>query len=114
MTTDAHDQGKESASTAKVFISYSRKNMAFADRLDTALKARSFETLIDRTDILAFVEWWTRVEVLIVRADTVVIVLSPDAVRPDTVALKEVAFAESLTKSFAPIVLQAVDNKLIP
>ena len=41
-------------SKAKVFISYSRKDIEFADRLDAALKARGFETLIDRTDILAF------------------------------------------------------------
>ena len=35
---------------AKIFISYSRKDMAFADRLETALKARGFEPLIDRTE----------------------------------------------------------------
>ena len=46
--TVALETGK---SKAKVFISYSRKDIAFADRLDTALKARGFETLIDRTDI---------------------------------------------------------------
>jgi hypothetical protein len=44
-------------SKAKVFISYSRKDMAFADQLDAALKARGFETLIDRTAIYAFEEW---------------------------------------------------------
>src|ERR1700738_949271 len=38
----------------KVFISYSRKDIAFADRLDAALWARGFEPLIDRTDIYAF------------------------------------------------------------
>ena len=32
-------------SEAKVFISYSRKDMPFADRLDAALKARGFEPL---------------------------------------------------------------------
>jgi hypothetical protein len=41
-------------------------------------------------------------------------VLSPDAVRPDTVALKEVAFAASLNKRLAPIVFRAVDNKSVP
>ena len=45
-------------SKAKVFTSYSRKDIAFADRLDAALKARGFEPLIDRTDIYAFEEWW--------------------------------------------------------
>jgi hypothetical protein len=33
----------ESAPKARIFISYSRKDMAFADRLEAALKARSFE-----------------------------------------------------------------------
>jgi hypothetical protein len=101
-------------SKTNVFISYSRKDMAFADRLDAALRARGFEPLIDRTDIYAFEEWWKRVEALIGRADTVVFVLSPDAVRPDSVARKEVAFAASLHKRFAPIVFRTVDDKSVP
>jgi tetratricopeptide (TPR) repeat protein len=100
-------------SKAKVFISYSRKDMAFTDRLEAALKARGFEPLIDRTDIYAFEEWWKRVEALITRADTVVFVLSPDAVASD-VALKEVAFAALLNKRFAPIVFRPVDDKAVP
>ena len=64
----------------RVFISYSRKDMAFAGRLEAALAARGFEPLIDRTEIYAFEEWWARIEALIVRADTVVFVLSPDSV----------------------------------
>ena len=70
-------------SRAKVFISYCRKDVTFADRLEAALKARGFEPLIDRTDIYAFEEWWERIEALIARADTVVFVLSPDAVAPN-------------------------------
>jgi hypothetical protein len=66
---------------ARVFISYSRKDMKFADRLEAALKARGFEPLIDRADIYAFEEWWTRIETLIRRADTMVFVLSPDSLR---------------------------------
>jgi hypothetical protein len=99
---------------AKVFISYSRKDMAFADQLDAALKARGFEPLIDRTDIYAFEEWWKRVEDLIERADTIVFVLSPDALKPGSVALKEVAFAASLNKRFAPIVFRQVEDKDVP
>ena len=114
MATNTRDQGKVSAPKAKVFISYSRKDMAFADRLDAALKARGFETLIDRTDIYAFEEWWKRVQALIGQADTIVFVLSPDAVRPETVALKEVAYAASLNKRFAPIVFRSVDDKSVP
>src|SRR5204863_3415919 len=98
---------------ARIFISYSRKDIAFADQLDAALKARGFEPLIDRSDIYAFEEWWKRIEALIARADTVVFVLSPDAVASD-VALKEVAHAASLNKRFAPIVYRHVDEKQVP
>jgi hypothetical protein len=79
-----------------------------------ALSVRGFEPLIDRTDIYAFEEWWKRVEALIARADTVVFVLSPDAVRPGTVALKEVDFAASLNKRFAPIVFRPLEDQPVP
>ena len=98
---------------AEIFISYSRKDMAFADRLETALKVRGFEPLIDRTEIYAFEDWWKRIEALIGRADTVVFVLSPDAVSSD-VALKEVAHAASINKRFAPIVCRRVDDGAVP
>jgi tetratricopeptide (TPR) repeat protein len=114
MVTDTGGQKLQSQSKAKVFISYSRKDMVFADRLDAALKARGFEPLIDRTDIYAFEEWWKRVEALIAQADTVVFVLSPDAVRPGTVALQEVAFAASLNKRFAPIVFRPPEDRSVP
>jgi len=113
MVSDAVEENGHESKT-KVFISYSRKDIAFADRLDAALRVRGFEPLIDRTDIYAFEEWWKRVEDLIVRADTIIFVLSPDAVKPATVALKEVAFAASLNKRFAPIVFRQVPDKDIP
>jgi WD40 repeat protein len=98
---------------ARVFISYSRKDMTFVDRLEVALKARNIEPLIDRTEIYAFEDWWKRIEALIVAADTIVFVLSPNAVASDICA-KEVTFAASLNKRFAPIVCEPVDDKAVP
>ena len=49
----------------------SRKDMAFSDKLEAALKARGFEPLIDRSEIYALEDWWKRIEALICRADTV-------------------------------------------
>jgi tetratricopeptide (TPR) repeat protein len=109
---DVRESGEESK--AKVFISYSRKDMAFADRLALALKTRGFEPFVDRRDIYAFEEWWGRIETLILRSDAVVFVLSPDAVRPDTAAMKEVALAASLNKRFAPVVFRPVEDKSVP
>jgi formylglycine-generating enzyme required for sulfatase activity len=98
---------------AKVFISYSRKDMTFADRLEAALKARGFEVLIDRQEIYAFEDWWKRIEALIGQSDTVVFALSPDAVKSE-VALREVAYAASLNKRFAPLVCRRVDDAAVP
>src|ERR1700729_2717732 len=107
------DEAPEAAPTARVFISYSRKDMAFADRLDAALKARGYEPLIDRTEIYAFEDWWKRIQALIGKADAVVFVLSPDAAASE-VALKEITHAASLNKRFAPIVCRRVDDGAVP
>jgi formylglycine-generating enzyme required for sulfatase activity len=109
-----HTVGVRNVETkTRVFISYSRKDMEFADKLEAALKARGFEVLIDREEIYAFEDWWKRIQALIGGADTVVFVLSPDAVKSD-VALKEVTHAASLNKRFAPIVCRRVDDAAVP
>src|SRR5438105_8386538 len=113
MTAETAAPGAAQPLKARVFISYSRKDIAFTDRLEAALKERGFEPLIDRSEIYAFEEWWMRIQALITRADTVVFVLSPDSIASD-VALKEVTFAASLNKRFAPIVCRQVDDKSIP
>lgn len=98
---------------AKIFISYSRRDLAFADRLDEALKARGFEPLIDRDEIYAFEDWWQRIQALITQADTIIFVLSPDAVASD-VCKREVQFAALLHKRFAPVVCKRVDDTAVP
>ena len=98
---------------AKIFVSYSRKDIAFADRLEAALKSRGFEPLIDRTEIYAFEDWWKRLQALIIRADTVVFVISPDAVGSYQ-ALREVEYAASLNKRFAPIVCRRAEESSTP
>jgi WD40 repeat protein len=112
MASEAVGEGREAPKT-KIFISYSRKDMAFADRLDAALKGRNFEPLIDRTEIYAFEDWWARIQALIAQADTVIFVLSPNSVGSD-VCEKEVAYASSLNKRFAPVVFRRVDDKSVP
>jgi hypothetical protein len=72
MAPDPAEQGPQSQAKAKIFISYSRKDIAFADRIEGALKARDFEPLIDRTEIYAFEDWWKRIEALVAQADTVI------------------------------------------
>jgi formylglycine-generating enzyme required for sulfatase activity len=112
-TVAAHGTETKTDTRTRVFISYSRKDMAFADKLESALKARGFNVLIDRQEIYAFEDWWKRIQSLIGQSDTVVFVLSPDSVKSD-VALKEVDHAASLNKRFAPIVCRRVDDAAVP
>ncbi len=103
----------DAESRTKIFISYSRKDTAFVGRVEEALKARNFHPLIDRSDIYIFEDWWQRIKSLIVQADTVVFVLSPDYVSSD-ICKKEIEFAASRNKRFAPIEYRPVDCKFIP
>ena len=98
---------------ARVFISYSRSDTTFVDRLAKALKDEGYEAWIDRGEIADLEDWWPRIETLITRADTVVFVLSPDAVSSEVV-LRELAFSARLNKRLAPIVCRRVDDRAVP
>ena len=98
---------------ARVYISYARADMAFADRLEAGLRFRGFEPLIDRAGIFAFEEWWKRIEALIASADAVVFVISPRAVA-SSVTLKELEFAERIGKRLLPVEFQRVQQSELP
>ncbi len=105
--------GQDAGPTAKIFISYSRNDITFVDRLEPALVARGFAVLIDRQQVHAFEDWWQRLQSLITQADTVVFALSPNSAASE-ICQREIAYASSLNKRFAPIVCRAVDPKQVP
>ena len=97
----------------KVFISYSRRDAEFVDRLQDALAARGITAHVDRQDIEKGEEWWARIQDLISGADTIVFVMSPDAVN-SPVCRQEVAYASEMNKRFVPIVVRDVDGLDVP
>jgi tetratricopeptide (TPR) repeat protein len=101
----------EQEAKTKVFVSYSRKDMVFVDRLAAGLEANAIALLIDRTEIYAFEDWWKRIENLVNEADTIIFVLSPEAIGSD-VCKKEVDYALSLHKRFAPIVCRPITAEI--
>ena len=100
MTTEVSGPAIGHQPKTRAFVSYARADLAFVERLEAALKARGIETLIDKTEIAAFEDWWRRIETAITRADNFVFVISPDSVA-SAVCDKEVAFALSLNKRLA-------------
>ena len=94
---DSPDRGK-----LRVFISYSRDDLDFADQLDAALNAYGFECIIDRQGISGGEDWKRRLGNLISEADTVVFVLSPTSARSEICAW-EVEEAARLSKRILPV-----------
>ena len=68
----------------KAFISYSRRDSAaFADELLAGLELAGFAPFLDRHDIAAGEDWEARLGGLIAQSDTVVFVVSPEAVKSE-------------------------------
>ena len=93
----------------RVFISYSRDDLKFADQLDDALNAYRFECLIDRHGISGGEDWKRRLGNLISEADTVVFVLSPSSAR-SPICDWEVQEATRLNKRILPIVWRPLEG----
>ena len=97
----------------KVFVSYSRRDVDFADQLVHVLADRGFEVVIDRKDIDAAERWKERLGQLILQSDIVVFVLSPDSARSDICAW-EVEEAARRAKRIIPVLCRALEGELPP
>jgi formylglycine-generating enzyme required for sulfatase activity len=97
----------------KVFISYSRKDGEFAQELLAGLQAAGFEPYLDKHDVAPGEAWEARLGRLIEAADSVVFVISPDAVASKRCAW-EVERTEALKKRLLPIVLRGVEEAQVP
>jgi TIR domain len=97
----------------KVFVSYSRKDEDFAQELLGGLELAGFEPYLDKHDIAAGEDWEARLGRLIESADTVVFVISPDAVASERCAW-EVERTVDLKKRVLPIVWRRVDEAQVP
>ena len=97
----------------KLFISYSRKDSAaFADELVAGLEYGGFAPFLDRHDIVAGEEWEARLGGLIEQSDTVVFIVSPEAIKSDR-CVWEVDKTLALSKRLLPVIHIAVPDNLI-
>jgi formylglycine-generating enzyme required for sulfatase activity len=103
-----------SAEKAKVFISYSRRDSSdFAEELVAGLALAGFAPFLDRHDIAAGEEWEARLGGLIREADTIVFVVSLEAVRSRRCAW-EVETAIAAAKRVLPVIFKTVPDADIP
>src|SRR5262245_10737780 len=98
----------------KVFISYSRRDSTdFADELVAGLEYGGFAPFLDRHDIAAGEDWEARLGGLIAQSDTVVFVVSPEAVKSER-CVWEVHQTVDLSKRLIPVIHKPVPDADIP
>ena len=98
----------------KIFISYSRRDSSdFAAELVRGLKLVGFEPKLDLHDIAKGEDWEARLGGLIQEADTVVFVVSPEAVK-SVRCVWEVDKTVALSKRLLPVIWIDVPEADVP
>ncbi|GEM_PF-1073933 len=87
-----------------LFISYSKKDIAFARHLRQRLEAQGFAVSIDEQILDPGERWWREIEKSITAADAVIVVMSPNSAASDWVE-RELLYAERLRKPIFPVLL---------
>ena len=91
--------GTPSAEKVRLFLSYGRADAEeLAERLEADLSLLGFEVWRDRTNIRSGREWDDEIEAGLRTSQLVVAVLTPHAVRKESVCLDELAFAKYACK----------------
>ncbi len=94
----------------RVFISYSRKDTSFADRLDVSLKTRGFDTWVDRRKLEGGQDFQDAIQGAIERSQVVVVILSPDAVASRNVKLEYRYALNTLGLVVIPVLYKPVEK----
>ena len=92
---------------AKVFVSYSRKDIVFAKRLTAELQKSEMDFWIDWEGIPPTVDWWREIEKGIEEADVFVFLISPDSAK-SKVCGQEIDTAVKNGKRVIPIVVRDI------
>ena len=97
----------------RVFISYSRREMASADKLVAALEVAGFAVTIDRRDLPYSEEWQSELADLIRSCDTVIWLVSQNSLKSRWCSW-ELGEVLRLNKRLVPVALEVVGPESIP
>src|SRR6266487_879772 len=96
-----------------VFISYSRRDKVFTQKVFDALQAANRNVWADWDDIPAASDWYTEIKEGIEQAESILFVLSPEWIKSNE-CRKELTYAVEMGKRLFPILYQSVDPKDVP
>jgi formylglycine-generating enzyme required for sulfatase activity len=95
----------------QVFISYSRKDISFIDRLAADLKSAGIEVWYDVTRIAGGARWRSEIENALRNSQYVIVVLSPDSIASEWVE-REFLFSSNLRRKVIPLMYRACEVPL--
>lgn len=96
---------------AQVFVSYSRKDLSFVEKLVADLKNAGQVVWCDISSIGGGARWRIEIENAIRNSQNVVVVLSPDSIASEWVE-REFLFASNLKRKIIPLMYRACDLPL--
>jgi WD40 repeat protein len=106
------DPAQTGLSVSHIFISYSRKDLAFAQKIVTALAEDDLDTWIDWKSIPKGEDWEKEIYHGIEEADAFLFLISPDSVVSE-MCNKEIEHAVKNGKRILPIIIRDADPKSI-
>lgn len=92
----------------ETFLSYSRHDQEFANRLTQSLKDHGIQVWVDTQEIQGGDAWRAAISRAIAECDAFLVILSPQSVTSKNV-VKEVSIAESRDRHIIPIMYQQVE-----
>ena len=92
----------------QVFISYSRRDLDFVERLAEDLKAAGLEVWYDLSGLDGGTRWGREIQLAIQQSQGFIVVLSPNSVESDWVE-KEFMYAYKLKRKIVPLLYQPCD-----
>jgi WD40 repeat protein len=98
---------------AKVFISYSRKDIEFAKKLTGELQKSGLNVWVDWEDIPPTVDWWQQIEKGIEEADAILFLLSPNSIASKTCGL-ELDHTTKNNKRLIPLLVHDIKGDEAP
>ena len=102
----------------KLFLSYPSAQRPLAERLALALEAEGHAVFIDRSDLAAGEAFHQPLREAIAKADAMVFLVTPDAVKPGSYALAELEIARARWRQpsgrVLPVVVQATPLAALP
>lgn len=97
----------------KVYISYSRKDQAFAQRLVDRLRIDNIDVWIDWEQIPPTADWQREIEKGIQDSEAYIFIISPDSLASKSI-VQELSIAAQNKKRIIPILYREVDPKEMP